>query len=116
MSFAISGLSTFTGLLNSRNQVEHVQTTIDNPVLGDMLVEATYSDYETAGSLSFPMHIAQKQGGHPSLELWVSNVQSNVPVDITVPAAVRGAAAPPVRVEARETRRRRLLPHRWIAP
>ena len=102
VSFAISGLSTFTGILNSRNQVEHVQTSIDNPVLGDMLVEATYNDYETAGSLSFPMHILQKQGGHPSLELWVSNVQSNVPVDITVPAAVRGAAAPPVRVEAQK--------------
>ena len=68
VSFAISGLSTFTGILNSRNQVEHVQTTIDNPVLGDMVVEASYTDYETAGSLSFPMHIAQKQGGHLSLE------------------------------------------------
>ena len=32
----------------------------------------------------------------------MSNVQSNVPVDITVPAAVRGAAAPPVRVEAQK--------------
>jgi glyoxylase-like metal-dependent hydrolase (beta-lactamase superfamily II) len=102
VSFAISGLSTFTGIINSRNQVEHVQTTIDNPVLGDMLVEATYSDYETAGSLSFPLHILQKQGGHLSLELFVSNVESNIPVDITVPAAVRGAAAPPVRVEAQK--------------
>jgi glyoxylase-like metal-dependent hydrolase (beta-lactamase superfamily II) len=94
--------STFTGLINPKNQVERVQTWIDNPVLGDMLVEATYTDYETAGALSFPMHIAQKQGGHPSLELWVSNVQSNAPVDITVPAAVRGAALPPVRVEAQK--------------
>ena len=102
VSFAISGLSTFTGILNSRNQVERVQTWIDNPVLGDMLVEAIYSDYETAGSLSFPMHILQKQGGHPSLELWVSNVQSNAAVDIAVPAAVRGAAPPPVRVEAQK--------------
>jgi glyoxylase-like metal-dependent hydrolase (beta-lactamase superfamily II) len=100
VSFAISGLSTFTGILNSKNQVEHVQTWIDNPVLGDMLVEATYTDYETAGNLTFPMHIVQKQGGHLSLEISVSNIQSNVPVDITVPAAVRGAALPPVRVEA----------------
>jgi glyoxylase-like metal-dependent hydrolase (beta-lactamase superfamily II) len=100
VSFAISGLSTFTGILNSKNQVERVQTWIDNPVLGDMLVEATYNDYETAGSLTFPMHMLQKQGGHPSLELWVSEIQSNVAVDITVPAAVRGAAIPPVRVES----------------
>jgi glyoxylase-like metal-dependent hydrolase (beta-lactamase superfamily II) len=94
--------STFTGLINAKNQVERVQTWIDNPVLGDMLVEATYTDYETAGNLTFPMHTLQKQGGHPSLELWVSNVQSNGPVDITVPAAVRGATAPPVRVEAQK--------------
>jgi glyoxylase-like metal-dependent hydrolase (beta-lactamase superfamily II) len=94
--------STFTGLINAKNQVERVQTWIDNPVLGDMLVDATYNDYETAGALSFPMHIVQKQGGHPSLELWVSNVQSNAAVDITVPAAVRGAAPPPVRVEAQK--------------
>ena len=94
--------STFTGLINAKNQVERVQTWIDNPVLGDMLVEATYNDYQTAGSLSFPMHVLQKQGGHPSLELWVSNVQSNGPVDITVPPAARGATPPPVRVEAQK--------------
>jgi glyoxylase-like metal-dependent hydrolase (beta-lactamase superfamily II) len=102
VSFAISGLSTFTGILNSKNQVEHVQTWIDNPVLGDMLVEANFTDYETTGSLSFPMHTVQKQGGHPSLELWVSNVQSNVAVDITAPPAVRGATLPPVRVESQK--------------
>ncbi|MEO8258022.1 MAG: MBL fold metallo-hydrolase [Acidobacteriota bacterium] len=102
VSFTISGLSTFTGIINSKNQVEHVQTLIDNPVLGDMLFEASFSDYETAGALSFPFHTLQKQGGHPSLELFVSNVESNVPVDITVPAAVRSAPLPPPRVESQK--------------
>jgi hypothetical protein len=42
-------------------------------VLGDMLVETTYSNYARVTSeLSFPTRIVQQQGGFPALELWVS--------------------------------------------
>jgi len=92
--------SRFVGLLNATNQVEQVQTWIDNPVLGDMLVEAEYRDYEKVGGVWFPMHIIQRQGGQPSLELWITGVQPNAAVDIATPAAVRGATPPAVRVEA----------------
>ena len=48
------------------------------------------------------MRIIQKQGGYPSLDLWISAVQPNVPVEIATPDSVRSAAtsaAPAVRVD-----------------
>ena len=103
VSFAISGLSTFTGILNSRNQVERVQTWIDNPVLGDMLVEATLhrlrdrpaASRSRCTSSRSRAAIRRSSSGCPTCS-------RTSPVDITVPAAVRGAALPPVRVEAQK--------------
>jgi len=100
VAFTVSGAYKFTGIVNPRNQVERVQTSVANAVLGEMPVEVLYSDYERVdGGVSFPMRIIQKQGGHPSLELWIHAVQPNVPVDIATPETVRNATAPPVRVE-----------------
>jgi glyoxylase-like metal-dependent hydrolase (beta-lactamase superfamily II) len=102
----VAGKYKFTGIINRRNQVERVQTWVDNPVLGDMLVEAAYSDYERMeGGVSFPTRIIQKQGGHPSLDLWIFSVQPNAPVDVATPDTIRNAApppGPPVRVEAQK--------------
>ena len=41
-----------------------------NPVLGDMLVETTYTDYKDFGGVKFPRHIVQKQGGW--IRCWTS--------------------------------------------
>lgn len=100
-SFTVAGKYKMTGIINAQNQVARVQTWIDNPVLGDMLVETTYSGYRDFGGVQFPSRIVQNQGGHPALELTVSAVQANPAVDITTPQNVRGATPPPVRVEAR---------------
>jgi glyoxylase-like metal-dependent hydrolase (beta-lactamase superfamily II) len=103
VSFTVEGKYKFTGIVNARNQVERVQTWVANPVLGDMPVEALYSDYEQVeGGVWFPTRIIQKQGGHPSLELWVFSVQPNAPVDISTPEAVSTATPPPVRVEVQK--------------
>jgi glyoxylase-like metal-dependent hydrolase (beta-lactamase superfamily II) len=79
------------------NQVERVQATIGNDVLGDMQVVTTYSGYKDFGGILFPSRIVQTQGGYPTLDLTVTAVQTNQFVDITVPDAVRNAAgaAPP---------------------
>jgi glyoxylase-like metal-dependent hydrolase (beta-lactamase superfamily II) len=90
----------FQGTVNSQNLVEKVETWIDNPVLGDMLIETTYSDYKDFGGVKFPTKIVQKQGGAPTLELTIADVQPNAPVTIEVPANVKDATPPPVRVES----------------
>ena len=91
------------GYINERNQIERVETWIDNPFLGDMMFEAIYSDYRDAGDAQFPMHIVQKQGGHPTFDLTLADVKANVAVDIQSPqgggAAGGGPANPPAQSE-----------------
>jgi hypothetical protein len=92
VTFTANG-RTFVGLINAGNQLQRVQTSIDNPVLGEVLVETVYSSYQTFDAVSFPMRIVQRTGGHPSLDLWISSVTVNPTVTIEVPAAVKEAAA-----------------------
>jgi glyoxylase-like metal-dependent hydrolase (beta-lactamase superfamily II) len=103
VTFTANGRN-FVGVINAGNQLERVQTWVDSPVLGDMLVETVYSNYQKVdGGVSFPMRIVQRSGGHPSLDLWISSVQPNAMVNIEVPDAVKSASppAPPV-VEAQK--------------
>ena len=79
------------GYVNDQNLVERVETWIDNAFLGDMHVEAIYSEYRAAGGAQFPMHIVQKQGGHPTFDLRLTDVQANAAVSIQ-PAQGRGGA------------------------
>jgi glyoxylase-like metal-dependent hydrolase (beta-lactamase superfamily II) len=91
--------------LSPANLITSVRTTGDAAVLGDTVTETAFSDYEEYRGVKFPMHIVQKQGGFPILDLMVSAVrpQSNVAID--VPSAVQSAAAPPpaaVRVDTQK--------------
>jgi glyoxylase-like metal-dependent hydrolase (beta-lactamase superfamily II) len=83
------------GYINEQNLVERVETTIDNPFLGDMPFEAIYSDYKDAGGAQFPMHIVQKQGGYPTFDLNVTDVKVNAAVNIQPPQGRGGAPAAP---------------------
>jgi glyoxylase-like metal-dependent hydrolase (beta-lactamase superfamily II) len=96
---------TFTGqnkapvsaYINDQNIVERVETRIDNAMLGDMPFEALYSDYKDFGGVKFPTRIVQRQGGHPTLDLTITDVKPNAAVTIQPPqgrgAAPAGAAA-----------------------
>jgi len=78
--------------------VEKVQTWINNPVLGDTLVETAFSDYRDFNGVQFPAHIVRQQGGYPVLDLTVSSVTRNGAVDLAVPDQARNATVPPVTV------------------
>jgi glyoxylase-like metal-dependent hydrolase (beta-lactamase superfamily II) len=74
--------------VNSQNLVEKVESWVDNPVLGDMAVVTTYSDYRDYGGVKFPGRITQTMGGFPALELNVTEVKVNAgPVAIPSPIA-----------------------------
>ncbi|MCB5183611.1 MBL fold metallo-hydrolase [Methylobacillus gramineus] len=81
-----AGKNRYVGIINAKNQVERVQTWIDNPVLGDTEIDYTYSDYKDFNGISFPAQIARKQGGYPVLDLKISSVTVNPAVQIEVPA------------------------------
>jgi glyoxylase-like metal-dependent hydrolase (beta-lactamase superfamily II) len=97
-----AGKNKYVGTINAQNQVTRVQTWISNPVLGDTLVDTTYSDYRDFGGVMFPGHIARAQGGYPVLEITVSGVKANPSVDIAVPDEVRNFTPPPVKVDVQK--------------
>ena len=92
-----------TGIINAQNQVERVQTWIDQPIVGDMLVETTYSGYKDFGGVMFPSRIVQTQDGFPSLDLTISSVTAN-PAGRHHRCRTTCAARspPPVRVESQK--------------
>jgi len=98
VSFTVGGKYRYTGRINAENRVERVQTWIDNPVLGDTPVEITYSDYRDFNGVTFPGRIVRTQGGHPVLDVTVSSVTANPPVDLPVPENVRAFTPPSVNV------------------
>jgi glyoxylase-like metal-dependent hydrolase (beta-lactamase superfamily II) len=98
LSFMI-GKNKVTGDIDGQNMVRKVDTWVRNPVLGDMLVETTYSDYKNFNGVTFPTHIVQKQGGYMALDLTVTNAQANGEnATLQAPDSVRQATAPPVQV------------------
>ena len=73
-----AGKNRYVGTINAQNQVELVKTWIDNPVLGDTLVETAYSDYRDFGGVMFPAHIVRTMGGYPVLDITISEVKRPV--------------------------------------
>ena len=99
VSFTVGGKYKIEGTINAEGQVEKVRTWINQPIVGDMLVETTYSDYKDfGGGVMRPSHLVQTQDGYPSLDLTISAVTLNPPADITVPDNVKAFQPPAVNV------------------
>lgn len=102
LSFKGDNGAAVDGYIGADGLLERVETKIANPVLGDMPFVAEYSGYRaygTFGAVRFPAHIVVSQGGYPTLDVAISDVQPNVPVDIPAPAAPAAAAAAALPVE-----------------
>ena len=56
------------GHIGPQGLVERVQTWLEHPIFGDMLVEAEYTNYRDSNGLMFPAEWVQKRGGHPFFE------------------------------------------------
>ena len=88
-----------TGYINDQNEIERVETRVDNPVMGDLLVENVYSGYQTFGSLKVPARITQRRAGVPVFEATITSATAN-PANITAlltpppPAGRAGGAGP----------------------
>ena len=98
VSLTIDGKYRMTGMINSTNEVASVRTWIPNPVMGDMVVETTYSDYRDFGEVRYPSRVVQRQGGQPALELTVSAVERNPNVSFVIPGSVYLAPTTPAPV------------------
>jgi glyoxylase-like metal-dependent hydrolase (beta-lactamase superfamily II) len=100
VSFVLDNAFPFSGFINSAHEVEWVRTAMADAVLGDMVVEATYSNYQKSDGILFPMRVRQSEGGHPTLDLWLSTVNVNRAADIAVPGTIGSGSVPPTRVES----------------
>jgi glyoxylase-like metal-dependent hydrolase (beta-lactamase superfamily II) len=79
------------GYVNADNLVTKVETWLENPIFGDMLVEVSYGDYRDNNGLKYPTAIVQKRGGWPTFEAQILGVEKN-PANLT---ALMTPPAPP---------------------
>jgi glyoxylase-like metal-dependent hydrolase (beta-lactamase superfamily II) len=91
-----------TGYINNQNLVTKVETRVDNAVVGDLLVEFDYSNYQNMNGVQVPTRIVQRQAGMPTFDAEIKAATPN-PGNLTAlltppPAPARGggpgAAAP----------------------
>jgi glyoxylase-like metal-dependent hydrolase (beta-lactamase superfamily II) len=87
---APSGLPySVSGYIDAQNMVAMVETHIEDPLIGDMLVQQTYSAYKDFGGVKFPTKIIQTRGGLAWSDLDVADVKANAPAP-PPPAAPAG--------------------------
>jgi len=91
VTFALPGRMMVRATLSDQSLVERVDAVIPNAVVGDLPVEITYTDYRDFGGVKFPTRIRQSAGGFPTLDITVTDVKANAPVDIAVPDPIRQA-------------------------
>lgn len=87
-----AGKYRYVGWINAQDRVERVRTWIDSPILGDTQVETRFEGYKDFGGVSFPSRIQRSLGGHPVLDIAVSDVKANGVAAITVPENVASGA------------------------
>jgi len=114
VSFTALGKYQVNGTIDSENLVARVQTWVPNPVVGDMYYENVYTNYQDFDGVMIPTfhqhqdiddneRLPNVSGGDHSFGLNVASVEANVSgAALDVPAAVRQATIPPVRVESEQ--------------
>jgi glyoxylase-like metal-dependent hydrolase (beta-lactamase superfamily II) len=87
------------GYVNRDNLVTQVDTWLENPVFGDMLVSTKYSDYRDNNGLKYPTAIVQERGGWPTFDAQILGANVN-PANLTAlmtppPPTGGGGGGPP---------------------
>jgi glyoxylase-like metal-dependent hydrolase (beta-lactamase superfamily II) len=89
-----------TGYINNQNLVSKVETRVDNAVVGDLLVEFEYSNYQNMNGVQVPARIVQKQAGMSTFDAEIKAATPN-PSNLTAlltpppPPAGRGGGPAP---------------------
>ena len=87
------------GYINPANMVERVETWLENPIFGDMLVESIYTEYrEGAAGLKYPASIVQRRGGSPTFEAQILGANpnpANIAQLVTIPPPPAGRGGGP---------------------
>ncbi len=95
---SLSGMRyTVTGYINTQNQVERVETWVEDPFMGDMHVVALYSDYTNFNGLMVPATMEQQRGGGGIFGVSVTVASANPAnvAELLTPPAAPAPGAPP---------------------
>ncbi len=91
LSFELPGQFSATLVLEDSGLISSIESNVPHAVLGQMPVLTRFLDYQSEAGLMLPSRIVQMQGGHPALDLQVTDATANEAVEITVPDDVRVA-------------------------
>ena len=94
ISFVEKGKQKVNAYANDQNQIERVESWYGHPVAGDLKVVTHYGTYRDFAGVKFPTKIIQYQDGLPTLDLTITAVRANPPVNIEVPENVRTNPVP----------------------
>jgi glyoxylase-like metal-dependent hydrolase (beta-lactamase superfamily II) len=88
---------TVTGYLNEQNEVERVETRLDHPILGDLLVENVYAAYQPFGAVKVPTKITQRRAGFAVFDATIKSATANPPnlTELLTPPPAPGRAGGP---------------------
>ena len=82
VTFTAPNKAKMNGYIDADNMLDRVETWVDTPMLGDTLLEADYSGYKDFGGVKFPAAIEVKEGAYPILDVAVTDVKPNAPVNL----------------------------------
>lgn len=68
---------TINGYVDGDNHVVRVETWLEDNIMGDMHIEATYSGWQDMGGAMVPTTIVQTRGGWPFFEVDVASAEPN---------------------------------------
>ena len=94
ISFTHQGKHKIVAYANDQNALERVESSYGHPIVGDMKVLTYYGPYRDFAGVKFPTKIIQYQDGLATLDLTVTAVRANPPVDIELPAHVQSEPVP----------------------
>jgi len=91
LTFSMPGQFSATLVLEDTGLISRIESTVPHAVLGVMPVVTQFLDYRPRAGLMLPSRIVQHQGGFAALDLEVTAVEANEPVEITIPDNVQAA-------------------------
>jgi len=94
ISFTHLGKHKVVAYANDQNALERVESSYGHPIVGDMRVVTYFGAYRDFAGVKFPTKIIQYQDDKPTLDLTITAVRANPPVDIEVPAHVQNDPVP----------------------
>ena len=81
------------GYINAQDLVERVETWVEHPLMGDLNVLFTYSDYRDVGGLQVPLRLSQKLAGMETFVVAITQARANPPILAEFMPAVSPAPA-----------------------